>query len=39
MKTIYSCSKCVETMVKAYLVDNGLIYYSEKVIRYWPEFA
>jgi len=37
--TVWSCSKVVESMLMAWLVDQGHLDYQAKIVEYWPEFT
>ncbi|KAJ3080849.1 hypothetical protein HK102_002771 [Quaeritorhiza haematococci] len=39
LQLVFSSTKAVTSIVIAYLVDNGVLDYDEKVSTYWPEFA
>lgn len=39
ISTIFSCTKSVTAICFAILVDRGLLKYSDKVTKYWPEFG
>ena len=36
---VFSSGKSLETLAIAYLVDQGLLQYSDKIADHWPEFA
>uniref|UniRef100_A0A1I7XUP7 Beta-lactamase domain-containing protein n=1 Tax=Heterorhabditis bacteriophora TaxID=37862 RepID=A0A1I7XUP7_HETBA len=37
--TIFSCTKSIASICVAMLVERGLCDYSDKVIKFWPEFS
>ncbi|XP_071948023.1 beta-lactamase domain-containing protein 2-like [Antedon mediterranea] len=39
LPNIYSSGKGVAAIAVAMLVDRGLLKYSDKVVKYWPEFG
>lgn len=39
LAAVFSCSKVVESLVIAMLVDRKLLSYDEPIARYWPEFG
>ncbi|CAB3411344.1 unnamed protein product [Caenorhabditis bovis] len=39
ISTIFSCTKSCTAICFAMLVDRGFCDYSDKVIKYWPEFG
>ncbi|XP_071946880.1 beta-lactamase domain-containing protein 2-like [Antedon mediterranea] len=39
LHNIYSSGKGVAAIAVAMLVDRGLLKYSDKVVKYWPEFG
>ena len=38
-QNMYSSGKSIAAIVVAMLVDQGLLSYDEKIVRYWPEFG
>ena len=36
---VFSSGKSLETLAIAYLVDQGLLQYSDRIADHWPEFA
>jgi len=39
LTNMYSSGKSIAAIVVAMLVDQGLLSYDEKIVRYWPEFG
>ncbi|KAI8911026.1 beta-lactamase/transpeptidase-like protein, partial [Gorgonomyces haynaldii] len=39
LQLVFSSSKVVEGIVIQYLVEQGLLNYSDKIAKHWPEFA
>ena len=39
LTNVFSSTKSVTSIVMACLVDQGLIEYSDKISKHWPEFA
>jgi CubicO group peptidase (beta-lactamase class C family) len=39
LQVVFSCTKNLSSIAVATLVDRGLLNYSDKVCRHWPEFG
>ncbi|KAJ1569224.1 hypothetical protein HK096_003816 [Nowakowskiella sp. JEL0078] len=39
LQLVFSSSKVVEGIVLTYMVDKGYLAFSDKIVKYWPEFA
>jgi len=39
LQVVFSCTKNLSAIAMATLIDRGLLNYSDKVCRHWPEFG
>ncbi|KAI8928654.1 beta-lactamase/transpeptidase-like protein [Entophlyctis helioformis] len=39
LQLVFSSSKFMESMVMTYLVDKGILKFSDRIAKYWPEFG